>query len=68
MVRRTEMRDKSMSGHTKESLDRKAESDARRGDYSPPWGWFPAPEPTGSDARDTYDKSYEHHSEKNSKK
>ena len=57
------MADKSMHGHTKESLDRKGQEDARNDSYNPPWGWFPGPEPVGREARDRYDGSFSHHKE-----
>jgi hypothetical protein len=54
-------KDRSMSGWTPESLDKKAQKDAGSNNYNPPWGWFPGPEPVGREARDRYDQAYDHH-------
>jgi hypothetical protein len=47
----------------KEYLDKKAQDDVKRGDYSPPWGWTPGPAPAGTTDRDTYDRAHKHHKE-----
>jgi hypothetical protein len=55
-------KDKSMSGWTPERLDEKAQEDARDKNYDPPHSWWPGRERPGTEARDRYDRAYDHHS------
>jgi len=55
-------KDKSMSYWTPEKLDDKAKADAENDNYNPPHGWIPGRYSTGTEARDRYDKAFEHHS------
>jgi len=45
-----------------EKLDEKAQADAENENYNPPHGWFPGPYSPGTEARDRYDRAFEHHS------
>ena len=56
-------RDKSMFGWTSERLDEKAQEDASKDNYDPPYSWMPfTREQPGTEARDRYDRAYDHHS------
>jgi hypothetical protein len=58
-------RDNSMDGRTPEWVDNRAKEDAKEGNYDPPYTWIPfTRDAKGTEARDRYDRAFDHHSGK----